>query len=255
VTAESADGEAGFDLGQVFAAQEKVLWNELTVGKQAGQPSVQGGGAEDRWLAMLGSHLPKRYEATRGIVVDSKGHRSEQIDVVLHDRQYSPLWWEYGDHRYVPAESVYAVFEVKQDLNREHILYAAGKVASVRALDRTSAPFGWAMGTMKAMPTVPLLGGLLAGRSSWVPPFGNPFREAMRDCDDAGRLDLGCVLGAGTFELPHEKTVDDVVIKGGDGTALVSFLLTLLHRLQGLGSAPAIKFDEYERWIATHLPE
>jgi hypothetical protein len=31
-------------------------------------------------------------------------------------------------------------------------------------------------------------------------------------------------------------------------------MLTLLHRLQGLGSAPAIKFDEYERWIATHLP-
>ena len=93
----------------------------------------------------------------------------------------------------------------------------ADDAPSVRALDRTSAPSGWAMGTMKAMPTVPLLGGFLAGRSSWSPPFGDPFREAMRDCGDAVQLDLGCVLGAGTFELPHEKTVDDVVMKGGAG--------------------------------------
>jgi hypothetical protein len=93
----------------------------------------------------------------------------------------------------------------------------ADDAPSVRALYRTSAPSGWAMGTMKAMPTVPLLGGFLAGRSSWSPPFGDPFREAMRDCGDAVQLDLGCVLGAGTFELPHEKTVDDVVMKGGAG--------------------------------------
>lgn len=38
---------------------------------------------------------------------------------------------------YIPAESVYAVFEVKQDVEG-HIEYAAKKVESVRKLKRTS---------------------------------------------------------------------------------------------------------------------
>ena len=38
---------------------------------------------------------------------------------------------------YIPAESVYAVFEVKQDV-KGYIDYAAQKVESVRRLKRTS---------------------------------------------------------------------------------------------------------------------
>jgi hypothetical protein len=38
---------------------------------------------------------------------------------------------------YIPAESVYAVFEVKQDV-KGNIDYAAQKVESVRRLKRTS---------------------------------------------------------------------------------------------------------------------
>jgi hypothetical protein len=60
----------------------------------------------------LSEILPSRYQVSKGFVVDSDSMRSEQIDVIIHDRVFSPLLWEDGGYMYVPAESVYAVFEV-----------------------------------------------------------------------------------------------------------------------------------------------
>jgi hypothetical protein len=249
MTDDTPEGQP-FSLGKVFAGQEDVLRSELDAGAQASHAGVQGAGTEDQWLELLKKRLPRRYDVTRAIVVDSRGNRSQQIDLVLHDRIFSPLWWEWGDHRYVPAESVYAVFEVKPEVNRDYVLYAAEKVASVRSLHRTSDSFGWAQGTMEPRPQFEIIGGLLAASSGWSPAFGGPFQTALRDADaDAGgALDLGCVLGHGAFEIPNGKAADDVVVSE-PGVALVTFLLTLLHRLQGIGSAPAIEYGNYLRWI------
>jgi hypothetical protein len=246
---ENMDDLDEFDLHQVFAGQEDVLRAELRSGKEARHSGVQGDATEDQWIALLRKRLPQRYEVTKAIVVDSTGHRSHQIDAVIHDRHFSPLWWEQGDHRYVPAESVYAVFEVKPEINREYVLYASRKIASVRRLHRTATSFGWAMGTMPPRPLPPILGGLLAGDSGWSPGLGDPFRSALQEAAPNGILDLGCVLGHGSFEIPDGKSATDVVVSAS-GVALVSFLLTLLHRLQGLGSAPAIDYSEYARWIS-----
>lgn len=237
-----------FDLHEVFAGQEATLLAELNAGKQAGHSGVQGSGTEDRWIALLRERLPHRYEVTRAIVVDSTGHRSQQIDVVIHDRHFSPKFWEYGDHHYVPAECVYAVFEVKPELNREYVLYAGEKAASVRALHRTSTSFGWALGPMPPRPLFPILSGILCDNSSWIPPFGEPFGKALNDVGTDGRIDLGCVLGHGAFEVPYDGVAGQVTVSGAD-TALVTFLLKLLHRLQGLGSASAIDYSAYARWI------
>ena len=100
----------------------------------------------------MNDHLPHRYQADRAFVIDSHGECSEQIDVVIYDRQYSPFLYNQANQRYIPAESVYAVLEVKQDLSREHRLYAGGKAASVRRLHRTSAPIPYAEGILQAAP-------------------------------------------------------------------------------------------------------
>jgi hypothetical protein len=242
-----------FDLNQVFSGQEAVLLGELTSARRAGHPIVQGDATEGLWIELLRKRLPRRYDATRAIVVDSQGHRSHQMDLVIYDRYFSPQWWEQADHHYVPAESVYAVFEVKPEINREYLLYASEKIASVRELYRTAAQFGWAMGTMNPRPTSPpILGGLLAGSSAWSPTFGEPFQRALADGAAHGGLDLGCVLGHGAFEIPDLSRRSEAV-NSEPGVALVTFLLTLLRRLQALGSAPAIDYTAYERWITGGL--
>lgn len=236
------------DLHGIFAGQEEVLARELEASKLAGHPGVHGDGNEHLWIELLTKRLPNRYAVSKAIVVDSAGGRSHQLDVVIHDRQYSPQVWERGEHRYVPAESVYAVFEVKPEVNRDYVIYASKKVASVRALSRTSSSFVWASGTHKGREDFVPLGGLLAGSCGWASGLGDYFKTALTDTVEGGRLDLGCVLGQGAFEIADREQPQFVQTSGPE-VALVSFLLTLLRRLQGVGTAPAIDYEAYARWI------
>ena len=250
MTEPREDQQNRIDLHAVFADQEKILLAELTSGKHAGHPGVQGAATERHWIDFMRKRLPRRYDATRAIIVDSLGQRSEQMDLIICDRYCSPQWWELDDHYYVPAESVCAAFEVKPEINRDYVLYASKKIASVRRLRRTATSFTVATGVQDPKPRLlHILGGLVAGTSGWSPTFGDPFRSALGDTVPDGALDLGCVLHHGAFEVPDSSKRSDTVVSNPD-VALVSFLLTLLHRLQGLGNAPAIDYRAYERWIS-----
>ena len=50
-------------------------------------------------------------------MVDSEGAFSQQIDVVIFDRQYTPFIAHFEGQKVIPAESVYGVFEAKQLIN------------------------------------------------------------------------------------------------------------------------------------------
>ncbi len=89
-------------------------------------------------MELLDTYLPKRYQVATAHIVDSKGVFSDQIDVVVFDRQYSPFIFRFQGKIIIPAESVYAVFEAKQAINAAQIAYAQDKVASVWRLHRTS---------------------------------------------------------------------------------------------------------------------
>ena len=81
--------------------------------------------------------------------VEARGIDQPKLDLVIHDRHFSPFWFNQDGALYIPAESVYAVFEVKQGLEKETVQDAGKKAASVRNLHRTSAPVPWAGGTTK----------------------------------------------------------------------------------------------------------
>src|SRR5437016_4884688 len=133
-------------------------------------PGARGEASEEDWLRILKEHLPFRYQADRAFVIDSAGAISEQIDIVIYDRQYSPLLSNISDQRFVPAESVYGVLEVKQDLTRAHVAYAGDKAASVRRLHRTSFPVPQLGGPVAQRAPPRIVAGLLTYESGWNPP-------------------------------------------------------------------------------------
>jgi hypothetical protein len=155
---------------------------------------------------MLRAVLPQRYGVARAFVVDANQRRSEQLDVVIHDRHFSPLLFEVGGARFIPAEGVYAVLEVKQKINKEQVEYAAKKIASVRRLTRTSAPIPHAGGVYEPRPLPRILGGILALDSDWSPLFGDPLRQVLAARDEDEALDLGCVLRHGGFEVQRSSS-------------------------------------------------
>ena len=135
---------------------EDIQHRLQTVRKSLDHPGTKGDASEKVWLELLQTYLPQRYQAASAHVVDSNGVFSEQIDVVVFDRQYSPFIFRYQGAIIVPAESVYAVFEAKQSINASEVSYAQGKVASVRCLHRTSLPIPYAKGTYPAKPLIPI---------------------------------------------------------------------------------------------------
>ena len=208
-------------------------------------PGARGEASEEDWLRVLNDHLPQRYQANRAFVIDSQGACSEQIDIVIYDRQYSPFLFNQANQRYVPAEGVYGVLEVKQDLSREHVLYAGKKAASVRRLHRTSAPVPHVEGVAKPRPLPRIVAGIVTYQSSWSPPFGTPFRDALAGLAADHRLDVGCSLLHGAFEARYlsSGTIELAAVEGP--RSLVQFLLRLLKQLQSLATAPAIDYDAY----------
>lgn len=210
-------------------------------------PGVKGLASEERWREMLGNYLPGRYCVSKAFIIDVDGNMSDEIDLVIHDTQYSPFLFNQDRALYIPAESVYAAFEVKQNLSKEHVRYAAEKAASVRNLTRTSATITHVQGTTP--PTRPLfkiLTGLLCLESNWSPPFGQAFLESLSAGPEEGRLDLVCALRHGTAEITYMDSGPHLDLSAPDA-ALIFFFLRLLHRLQQFGTVPAMDLLRYGR--------
>jgi hypothetical protein len=211
-------------------------------------PTAKGDGTEFHWLEMLQRRLPARYRAERAFVIDADGNRSQQIDVVIHDRQFCPMLLDTAGGIHIPAESVYAVLEVKQDLSKQQIEYAGEKIASVRRLHRTSAEFLHATGRSRTTPK-DIIGGIVTFESGWAPPLGEAFETALRASPVESRVDVGCALCDGGFEVVYDNTGEPQVSRSGPDSSLIFFFLRLLHRLQQIATVPAIDYVEYTKLL------
>ncbi len=233
------------DLHEIFLGLQKEMLHRMeTVRKTVGHAPSMGDEGEEEWIEIFQHFLPKRYQADKAFVVDSNGKISDQMDVVIFDRQYSPFLAKLKKAHYIPAESVYAVLEVKQDLTAGHIDYAGIKAASVRTLHRTAMPIQHAGGTFKPRDHFTILSGLLCHAKSWKPAFGKPFEKALKALDVPKRLDFGCCLEAGSFFVNWETGLPVVRFSDKD-TTLVSFVLGIIQALQQLGTVPALDMNAY----------
>lgn len=236
-----------WSLEQLLAGMHDDIQRRLeTVRRSFGHPGTKGDASESVWLEMLNKYLPERYRAATAHVVDSEGKFSEQIDVVIFDRQYSPFIFNCEGQIIIPAESVYAVFEAKQTSNAEQVAYAQKKVASVRRLNRTSLAIPYANGSYPAKPLIPIYGGLLTFESDWKPPLGRPLITALESGTDENRLELGCIAAHGCFAFNARSGSYDLHTGGKPATA---FLFRLISQLQFSGTVPMIDIQAYARWL------
>lgn len=236
-----------WSLSQLLSSLHEDIQQRLaTVRKSFSHPGTKGDASENVWISMLDTYLPKRYQAAKAHVVDSLGNFSQQIDVVIFDRQYSPFIFTYENETIIPAESVYAVFEAKQTADAGMVAYAQEKVASVRKLHRTSLPIPHAGGTYPPKPLIPILGGLLTFESDWSPALGASFERALSADLGGGRLDIGCVAAHGHFFLDGDTSKYNFINENKPATA---FLFKLIAELQFSGTVPMIDVEAYGKWL------
>jgi hypothetical protein len=230
------------DLHRIFLhAQEQMLAN-LSASTVFEHPTACGAATEQHWIDLFNRHLPERYLATSAFIIDADGRRSNQIDIAVYDRFYSPLLFYHDSSPHIPAESVYAVFEVKQTLCAKWIADAGRKVASVRALRRTSAPLLSAGAVVPPKEPFRILAGILSLDAIWAGPFSDRVSTQLRRLKPEASLDLGCSLRQGAFEV-----AGSAINFSDPKESLIYFFLRFLHRLQQLGAAPAMDLSAYFR--------
>jgi len=226
-----------WSLSRILGGLHDEIERRLATARQAfAHPGTKGDASERVWRELLQTYLPRRYQAETAHVVDSKGAFSEQIDVVVFDRQYSPFILNFEGQLIIPAESVYAAFEAKQSINAGQVDYAQKKVASVRRLHRTSLPIPHAGGVYPAKELTPILGGLLTFESDWSPALGEPLVAALAAGAGEFQLDLGCIAAHGIFGRLAEG---DYALTP-EGKPATAFLFELIARLQDAATVPMI---------------
>lgn len=231
-------------LRQAFAMVQTNLRGQMGLASQSiSHAGTMGSVNEDHWLEVFRSYLPNRYDVATGIVIDSLGHRSDQIDIVIFDRHFTPTLLDQKNHRYIPAEAVYAMFECKPTIDKAYIEYSEAKAASVRRMHRTSVAISHAGGIFRPKEPFRILAGLLAPQASWADGLGEAFRRNLTT-EDQSKLDCGCALEQGCFDF-H----DGELLVATERGSLMFFLFRLLSRLQSIGTVPAIDWKAYSRII------
>lgn len=221
---------------------EELFIQDLKMRQKVTHDATIGDTTEDAWIELLVRYLPRRYKVAKAFVVDHLGKTTDQLDCLIYDAHFTPALFGKDKHLYVPAEAVYAAFEVKQNIDAGDIKYAGKKAASLRALVRTSADLRDARGATGPKDILPFIGGLFAMKASWSDGLGASFLENLDVLKDEEKLDIVITAESGFCD---QINVDDVSIFTGEG-ALIRGLFRLLRALRSKHTVPAIDWEKYE---------
>ena len=241
ITDQQPDEGVAF-LRQAFASEQKLLEVKLRSSDRIQHPGDKGEVNEQYFIDFLRKYLPNRYTVDKATVIDSTGATSDSIDVVVFDRQYTPTLLDNDKHCYVPAESVYAVFECKPTIDKGYLEYAADKAASVRKLHRTSIPIQHAGGEYPPKPLHHIVGGILAISVDWADGLGKSFLENHKNLTGVRVLDCGFAAEGASFDIFDGE---GAYCYGPEENALAFFAFRLLSRLQSTATVPAVDWAAY----------
>ena len=206
---------------------------------------MMGEETELTWIELLDKYLPNRYKVGGGKIFDHKGSTSNQIDLMIYDSYYTPniscstnATHGYTTMARVPIESVFAVFEVKQNISKNHLDYAEDKHSSVICLKRTSKEIKTLQGSRirKKNKDFRIIYGLLAKEAGWKDGLkSKKFSDLIIDYKS---IDFVITAQDGFYDSSLEKPCCEEF-------SLFKALFRLFSRLSEMGNPPAIDSKKY----------
>ena len=246
-----------------MSAKEQKIFNAFKVTEDAWKkriaasdipdhPGTKGDVAENSWRELLSTYLPARYKVNHGFVVDCEGKHSDQIDCIIYDNTFTPTFFAEHGIYYIPAEAVYAVFEIKQVVTAAHIKYASEKTASVRSLRRTSAPYTGDGQPKTPKNLFPIIAGLMARKikaSTWSAHVKS--LNSIQNENPARFLDIVLTAESGSIDYFQTGFPTDGPKIHSPECGLILGILRLVQALQRQGTVPAIDWNE---WLSNLKP-
>lgn len=235
------------NMKNLFLGLQKTMKEDLeSLRSNTPHEPTKGDGSENVWVDFFEKYLPKRYSVTKAIIIDYEGNRSDAIDIVIYDTQYTPFILNKKGVIYIPVESVYAVFEAKQDISKHNLEYAGNKVESVRALNKTTAQVVDKGIVKKAPDLFNVLGGFLCLENTWADSINEskPFGDCFNNLVNLKTINIGCVLNDRSFVLSDNGGTPETKFSTPD-ESLIFFFLKLVTELQKLGTVRPIDLNKY----------
>ncbi len=266
------------DLKLLFEGLQNQMISQLNTNREfIKHPGSKGDSLENAWIEWLREYLPNRYSIDKAIVIDHTGETSQQIDVVIYDNWFTPFIFSQNGFRYIPAEGVYAVLEVKPDIKgsvgkKNYIEYAGEKIESVRRLKRTSTVMINSGVSTPARPLTKIVGGILASTNSYTPKNNDTIESYIKANQGLKGIDIGCIADYGSFYVDYsgkentnlcnardfenryidyynKRKVEEIIFSE-KSNSLVSFFLQLTRYLQqAIGTVAAIDLNSYSQSI------
>lgn len=272
------------DLKQLFKGLQKQMISQLNTNREfITHPGSKGDALENAWIEWLQKYLPNRYNVDKAIIIDHNGNTSHQIDIVIYDNWFTPFIFSQNGFHYIPAEGVYAVFEVKPDIrgsadSKTYIEYASEKIESVRVLKRTTTTMINSGKQQDARPLTKIIGGLLTSTNSFTHDNNNTIEKHLKEQNGFRGIDIGCIADYGSFYVDYagkentdlntpkdyerryndyyrNRTINKIIFSDSENS-MVSFFLQLTRYLQqAIGTIPAIDLKAYSKAINFEIDE
>lgn len=134
--------------------------------------------------------LPARFGVGTGIVIDARGRRSKQCDLIVFDAANQPQVLAQSTQLLFPVETVRMVIEVKTTITSEAIQDAAEKIEALRKLTATADT-----------PPPPFA---LFGYQAKNAPSARA--SDLNGLADLRRPDLSCILVPGVVTNPSDRS-------------------------------------------------
>jgi len=232
------EGDIIVTIETLMKTKQDMLQSSLNI--LLSHPVTKGDHCEGAWIDFFRSFLPNKYAVDKGFVFDCKGNISEQIDIIIYDALYAPLVFgtEAGE-KFVTAESVYAVFDSKPEIDKETLEYTNKKIQSVRVLHRTNRAIVNAGKNTGKRELTPILGGILAVNSI-------SEKTIIKHVQENNNIDFGCAINKFTFHVRRDETRKflTVVTSDADETVLAFFYL-ILDELYKMGTVAGLDIRDY----------
>jgi hypothetical protein len=269
------------NVSDLFNGLQKQMVAQLNTNRKFIQhPGSKGDSLENVWIEWLRHYLPNRYCVDKAIIIDSIGQLSHQIDLVIYDQQYTPFVFSQNGIHYIPAEGVYAVFEVKPDfkgnVDRHNFFkYTGIKIESVRKLKRTSVKIINAGVECPARPLTKILGGILASTNTYAHTNTKTIESHIKSLKGLQTIEMGCAVDYASFYVNYtgqediaNKNFEERITKyysdrtfesmtfSNNNNSLVTFFLQLTRYLQqSIGTVAAIDLNAYANAVGFEIDE
>lgn len=239
--------------GLISKAAKKLRDDFEHVRDTVSHSGEKGSETEDKVREFLNGHLPKRFHATKGFVIDVDNQMSGHQDVIIYDQQSSPVYKYDGANQIVSADAVAAIIEVKAVLNKSQLEEAFAKIEEVKRLGKRPISEMDQKATESTLTTTGTLGVILAfGTDITLTKLAEHCVELNEKYETAHRPDMIVVLDVGvinyTVQFAGSRNIGDLAVAADDEFVIPPCYVFLVAREDG-----AFSLNRFFTHLLSHL--